>query len=49
MKLLGGEPAILSPLGKDGKEYRAHCEAQNHHCYMPLSKIHDCLSIYYDR
>ncbi len=39
MKLLGGEPAILSPLGKDGKEYRAHCEAQKiTTAYMPLSK-----------
>lgn len=39
MKLLGGRPIILAPLGTDGKDYLAHCKKYGiKTTYIPLSK-----------
>ena len=41
IKLLGGEPIILAPLGTDGAAYRAHCRKHKIKTkYMPLAKQH---------
>lgn len=41
VKLLGGGPIVLAPLGSDGAAYRTHCQRHKISArYMPLAKNH---------